>query len=127
MNKEQVLEFGFFNLARIESLKVDFRSRIGTALVRKNIPISIGRNKPKKTHPLIMKYDLYKTIHAEMDCIIGIDRHLVNNSTLYIYRERKDGTLASSKPCSTCMSFLKDLGVKKIYHTIDNGYELIKI
>lgn len=127
MTKEQVLRFGYFNLARIESLKVDFRARIGAVLVRQSKPISIGRNKPRKTHPLVSKYNKLKTIHAECDCIIGLDRHLAENTTLYVYRENKSGDLANSKPCIMCQSLLRDVGVKKVYYTITHGYEEMKV
>lgn len=118
---------GYFNLARLESLKVDFRARIGSVLSRQHTPISIGRNHPNKTHPLIQKYSKYKTIHAEMDSIIGLDRHLASGSTMYVYRENKNGELANSSPCAMCLSFMKEMGIKKVYHTYENGYKEIKL
>ena len=126
-DKKCVLNFGYFQLARNESLKVNFRSRIGAVLVRSGKPISVGRNHPTKTHPLVRKYHLHKTIHAEFSCVIGINRELVSGSTMYIYRETKDGTLALSKPCKTCMKFLKDIGIRKIYYTTKKGYLKEKI
>lgn len=127
MIKEKILNIGFFKLARNESLKVDFRARIGSVLVKNGKPVSVGRNKPLKTHPLIRKYDSLKTLHSEFDAIIGIDRHLVSGSTLYVYRERKDGTIANSCPCDMCMKFLRELKIKRILYTIDNGYKEIRL
>lgn len=127
LTKAQILKIGYFNLARVESLKVDFRARIGAVLVKKRKPISIGRNKPKKSHPLIYKHDKFKTLHAELDACLGISRHLTIDSSIYTYRELKDGTLANSKPCDMCIAILKELGVKKVYYTHSNGYSEIKI
>jgi deoxycytidylate deaminase len=127
MTKEAILKIGYFNLARTESLKVDFRSRIGSVLVKGRKPVSIGRNKPLKTHPLLRKYDSFKTMHAEIDACIGIDRHLIMGSILYVYREGADGNLAMSKPCEMCQKILKELGVKKVMYTIENGIDEIKL
>ena len=127
INKQQILNIGFFNLARIQSLKVNFRARIGAVLVKKGKPINVGQNKPYKTHPFIRKYHKHKTIHAEIDTIIGLDRHLVNGSNLYVYREISNGDLANSKPCEMCMKILKDLGLRRIYYTHEKGYSEIKL
>lgn len=127
MTKEQTLKKGYFNLARTQSLKVDFRARIGAVLVKSGKPVNVGQNKPYKTHPLTKKYDEFKTTHAEIDACIGIDRHLIVGSELYVYRETFDGNLANSKPCDMCMAFLKEFGLKKIYYTHEKGYTELKL
>lgn len=127
LTKNKLLEIGYFRLARIESLKVNFRARIGAALVKKNKVVSIGRNKPQKTHPMMCKFNKFKRLHAEIDACIGIDRNFVTDSVMYTYRELKDGTLANSKPCETCQFLLKELGVKKVYYTNTQGYSEIKL
>lgn len=127
MTTNDVINFGYFYLARHESLKVNFTSRIGAVLVKKNKSIISGRNQPKKTHPLVRQYNNVKTIHAEFSVIIGQKRNLIKGSTIYIYRETRNGKVANAKPCSMCMEFLKDMEIKKIYHTTSNGYELIKL
>ena len=127
LTKSKLLEIGYFRLARLESLKVDFRARIGAVLVKRNKVVSIGRNYPKKTHPMIYRIDKFKHIHAEIDAIIGTDRRFADNSVMYTYRELKDGTLANSKPCNMCAELLKELGVKKVYYTHSQGYSEIKL
>jgi deoxycytidylate deaminase len=127
MNKQEILKNNYFNIARLESLKTDFRSRIGAVIVRKKRIIAIGRNKPTKTHPITKKWDIYKTIHAEIDCIIGTDRTLLIGSDIYVYRELKDGSIAMAKPCDMCIGELKENGIKKAYYTTINGIECLKI
>lgn len=127
LEKDKVLKFGFFKLARIESLKVDFRHKIGAVLVKGAKPVSIGRNHPLKCHPIIKKYSEFKTIHAEFDAIIGIDRHLAIGGTLYVYREDFYGSLSLAKPCPMCLAFLLECGIKRIYYTTADGYDEIKL
>ena len=41
---------------------------------------------------------------------------------LYIYRIRKDQPFGLSRPCPSCMAAIKDLGIKDIYYTTNDGY-----
>ena len=125
LTKAEVLDFGHFKQARKQSLRVkDFSARIGAVLSRNGCPIAIGRNHPRKTHPIVHSYNCLKTIHAEFDVIIGINRNLAIGSTLFLYREKQDGTLAISKPCPMCEKFLRHSGVKRVYYTTASGYEM---
>lgn len=127
MNKNELLKIGWFNLARLESLKTDFRARVGAVAVRKGKVVSIGRNWPYKTHPMMKKYHEHKTIHAEADCAIGIDRELLSGATIYVYRELRDGSLALAKPCEVCSMILKDLNIKRVFYTTPNGFKEYKL
>jgi deoxycytidylate deaminase len=127
MTKQDILKISHFALARRESLKVNFHVRVGAVLVRQHCTISTGKNYPTKTHPLIRKYSNVKTIHAEFDAVIGIDRHLVEGSYLYVYRETRDGKIAMAKPCDMCLAFLIEMGVRKIFYTNHDGYETLII
>lgn len=63
-------------------------------------------------------------LHAEISCINSI-RNLDINFTkvkLYIYRIRKDQPFGLSRPCPSCMAAIKDLGIKDIYYTTNDGY-----
>lgn len=122
-----ISENKWFDLARLESLKTNFRSRVGAVLVRKGRAVAVGRNKPHKTHPILRKYDPYKTLHAEIDACIGTNRDLIIGSDIYVYRELKDGTLAMARPCEMCRQVLEDLGIKRVFYTTEKGYEIFKI
>lgn len=63
-------------------------------------------------------------LHAEINCINSI-RHLNINFSkvkLYIYRIRKDQPFGLSRPCPSYMSAIKDIGIKDIYYTTNDGY-----
>ena len=68
-------------------------------------------------------------LHAEINCTNSI-RHLDINFSkvkLYIYRIRKDQSFGLSRPCHSCMAAIKDLGIKDIYYTTNNGYAYKRI
>jgi hypothetical protein len=74
-----------------------------------------------KTHPASESMGSF--IHAEL----GVLRHLEpgpapKGTILAIYRERADGSVGNSKPCSSCMEMIKARGIKKIHYTVDNGF-----
>ena len=41
---------------------------------------------------------------------------------VYTYRELKDGSLSLSRPCESCLAFMKQLGIKRICYTTPDGY-----
>ena len=41
---------------------------------------------------------------------------------LYIYRKRNDKPYGMSRPCPSCMAAIKDLGIKHIYYTTNEGF-----
>ena len=62
----------------------------------------------------------HATHHAELGCILGIDRRKTMGSVMYVCRIGKNGDLRLSKPCTMCQSVLRYVGVKKVYYSIDN-------
>ena len=68
--------------------------------------------------------NLLPKLHAEISCISSI-RHLNINFSkvkLYIYRTRYDQDHGLARPCPSCMAAIKDLGIKHIYYTTNDGY-----
>lgn len=63
-------------------------------------------------------------LHAESSILIPIIKRKIDISgaELYIYREKKDGSLGLARPCSSCMKLIKQCKIKKIYYTTDDGY-----
>ena len=41
---------------------------------------------------------------------------------LYIYRIRKDQPYGMARPCPSCMAAIKDIGIKDIYYTTNDGF-----
>tara|TARA_R110000824_G_scaffold5670_11_gene26140 strand:+ start:675 stop:1124 length:450 start_codon:yes stop_codon:yes gene_type:complete len=61
----------------------------------------------------------HATHHAELGCILGIDRSKTSGSTVYVVRINKEGEYRLSKPCSMCHEILKFCGVRKVVYTVD--------
>lgn len=125
-------DYAFFEAAKGISKLSDFeRIHIGCVVVYKNRIISSGFNS-NKTSPLQKRYnsrrfsiDTPHKIHAEIKALSPILKmHDVDwaHLKIYLYRQRADGTLGMSRPCASCMTMLKDYGIKHIYYTTDDGY-----
>ena len=130
----------YFSKSKGVSQLSDFKQvHIGCVAVYKKQVIGVGYN-TNKTHPIQMKYNKYRDLewngiqpkaklHAELMCLLNIKDLNIDFAKvkIFIYREDKNGHLASSKPCNACMRAIKDYGIKDIYYTVDNGYNYEKI
>ena len=128
----------FFNSAKKCAEQSDYNgassAKIGAVAVFRKTIIAQGRNKDK-THPLQQQYNIYRynvngnhyypsKIHAEMEIISKIRYLDINFSEveIYVYRETKSGKRAMVRPCAACTKALKDLGIKKVFYTTNDGY-----
>lgn len=125
-------DYRYFEKARHAAMISDYyKTHIGCVAVYQGIVIGIGCN-CNKTHPTQKFYNKYRVLsdsmlpklHAEINCINSI-KHLEMNFSkvkLYIYRIRKDQPFGLSRPCPSCMAAIKDLGIRDIYYTTNEGY-----
>lgn len=130
----------YFKFAREASLNATytgshrFSPMIGAIAVYKGSIVATACN-TNKTSPLQARYNVYRykevntpsKCHAEVSLIQKLrwkfgDSIDWNKVHIYLYREYKDGTLAPSRPCPACMALLKELNIKKIFYTTENGY-----
>ena len=123
----------FFNIAREISFLSDFKGpKVGAVVTEKNRILSTGYN-AQKTRPLQHKYNIYRHFddydnsiarqHAEIAALsplIGKDIEWEKTS-IYIYRELKNGKKGCSKPCAACAKLIHDLGIKQIYYINEYG------
>lgn len=111
---------------------------IGCVAVYQGSIIGIGCN-TNKTHPIQKYYNSYRSdnenfddtvsllpkLHAEINCINSI-RHMNINFAkvkLYIYRLRNDDMpYGISRPCPSCMAAIKNLGIREIHYTTNDGF-----
>lgn len=115
------MKLKFFKLAKKLSLKSTHpQFKLGCVLVKRNAIVSLGFNQIK-THPKSV-FHPFNQLHAELDAILTADKRELQGSTLYIYRQHANGTLAISRPCKYCRAALVSVGVKKVYFTDDGGY-----
>ena len=94
-----------------------------------------------KTSPVQKKYNRERNysinasflrtncLHAEVNCLNKIKNLDIDFSraNLFVYREHKDGTTALARPCKACRAFAKDLGIKHIFYTTEDGYAYERI
>ena len=126
-------DYRYFSKARQAAKVSDFwKTHVGAIAVYQGNIIGVGCNL-SKTHP-IQKYnnkfreegnDHYNpTLHAEINCINSIRNMDIDfgKVKLYVYRIRKDQPYGLSRPCPSCMAAIRDIGIKDIYYTTDNGY-----
>ena len=121
----------FRKAAQLARLSTYARAKVGCIIVYHNKIISTGFNK-ERTDPLQKKYNVVNgipefglhKIHAEIDAIKHIIDLDINwkNVSIYVYRKRKDRPFGMSRPCDSCMTLIKELGIKHIYYTTDDGY-----
>ena len=111
-----------------------FSPAIGAVAIYKGSIVATAWN-TNKTSPLQARYNIYRfrdsntldKTHAEI-CLIQKLRWRFGDSIdwakvyIYLYREYKDGTLAPSRPCPSCLALIKELGIKRIAYTTEDGY-----
>jgi tRNA(Arg) A34 adenosine deaminase TadA len=62
----------------------------------------------------------HATLHAEIGCILGLDRSKTEGADVYVARVGKRGNLKMSKPCPMCEAALRHVGVKRVIFTVNN-------
>jgi deoxycytidylate deaminase len=115
----------FFDLAKKMSKFSDhIHHKIGGIIVYKSKIVSMGFNR-MRTNPNSNAYNRHT--HCELDCILRADREYLENSTIYLYRETKQGTPANSRPCCFCMVLLREAKITEVCYTNDGKFVKEKI
>lgn len=76
------------------------------------------------------RYELCKSVHAEMNCIISASRKDMIGSTLYLCgKEAKDGSyVKNSEPCVLCKRMIINAGIETvIVRDTEDQYRVIKV
>ena len=119
----------WLKVARSESLKSTYKHQLGAVIVSGGSIISKGFNQIRHSSKLKEHAKVDETLHAERDAIIKIkNKKKLFGSTIYIYREHKNGNPANAKPCIFCHEMIKASGIKKAIYTIETFpyYEEVK-
>ena len=134
----------YFKFAKIAAQFSDYKGTrsapaIGAVAVYKGSIVAAAAN-TNKTSPLQKYYNIYRYEPADTPCKAHCETQLIqrlrwrfgNNLDwarvhIYIYREYKNGKLAPSRPCPSCMAMLRDFGIKKIMYTTEDGFAEEKI
>ena len=121
----------FLKARQVATISDYYKTHIGCVAVYQGQVIGLGCN-TNKTHPVQKFYNRYREpsdtmlpkLHAEISCINQIKHLNINFSKvkLYIYRIRKDQPCGMARPCPSCMAAIRDLGIRDIYYTTNEGY-----
>lgn len=130
-------DYKYFKKAMQVAELSDYKKvHVGCIAVYQGQVIGVGYNS-NKTHPTQNFYNRYRQqsdimpakLHAEIKCINQIKTLNINFSKvkLYIYRIRHDRPHGVSRPCPSCMAAIKDIGIRDIYYTTNDGYSYERI
>ena len=120
----------FVKASQVAEISDFAKINIGCVAVYQGTIIGVGFN-TNKTHPMQKKYNRYRNgenfipkLHAEINCLNSIRYLDINFSKvkLYIYRKRKSANYGMCRPCPSCMAAIKDLCIKHVYYTTDEGF-----
>ncbi len=127
----------FFQIAERQAKLSNFHdNQLGCVVAYKRKVIAEGHNS-NKTHPIQKVYNEgYRTanneywpshtLHAEMACLIEAEKVLtkeeLSKATLYVCRTRRITPYGLARPCPACMKRIKDLGIRHIYYTTNDGF-----
>jgi deoxycytidylate deaminase len=124
----------FFDRAADIALESEFDVfHVGCIAVLKNKIIAASPNK-LKTHPVQAVYDKYRyncdysiknmhTLHAEIACLTQIKQDIdYTGLEVYVVRIKKNGDYGMARPCASCMPFLINKGVRKIFYSTNYGF-----
>lgn len=122
----------FFDAAKAVSKMSDFpRIHIGCVVTYGNHRIISSSCNSTKTHPLQKRLnkerfdaDTPHSLHAEVAALLPLLKDDIDFSKveIYTYRNLANGHLSLARPCPSCMKLIKDLGIRKIWYTTDDGY-----
>lgn len=122
----------YFSIADSVSRLSDHpKAKLGCIVINKGQIISSGYNSFTKTHPLQKRLDKRRfkeestgKVHAETSALLPlINNHIdLTKAEIYVSRKLKNGTIAMSKPCASCIALIKSCGIKVIHYTTADGY-----
>lgn len=112
-----------------KDLNHGLKSKHAAMLTVGNKIISMGVNKakscpfqkknsktPKQTNPFLE----YSYIHAEVDCLKGLEIDF-KHATLYVIRTDSNGKLMESCPCQGCTSLINKLKIPRLIYSTADG------
>ena len=115
----------YIEIAKKTALNNQSKFRHGAVLVKGGSVINTAVNKKKYNSFGNRFRNIYTcghaTHHAELSCILGIDKNKTQGATIYVARVNNQGEPRNSRPCPMCQEVLKFVGVKKVIFTKNDG------
>lgn len=92
--------------------------KIGAVLFKGDRILSSGHNKRGSGGSIHPKYqNKLDSIHAEQDCLLGLDWKRLKNHNIFTLRLNQSGMINLAKPCDMCFDMIKHIGLKGMYYT----------
>ncbi len=146
MKRPSKIEY-YLNIAKeVAQRSTCLRRRFGAVIVKDDQIISTGyvgapRGAPncidlgiclrdKFNIPPGERYELCRSVHAEMNAIINAARAGVSllGGTLYLYGEDvKSGEIVGKKPCKLCRRMIINAGLEKVIVKTKDGYDVYDV
>lgn len=124
-------ELRLMNLAKdLTSLSSHPNYHLAALLVKSNKVVSKGINRlaPKPHFVKRNKHGGDMGKHAEVDCLMFLDKSVTKGCSLYVAGRSKAGNLLLTIPCGSCMLVIRKMGVKKVYfHDTLGNLGMIKL
>lgn len=125
-------DYKFFKKAyKVATISDYHKTHVGCVAVYQGKVIGIGCN-CNKTHPIQYYYNKFREqsdnlpakLHAEINCLNQLKNLDIKFSKvkLYIYRICENRPHGIARPCPSCLAAIRDLGIRDIYYTTDNGF-----
>ena len=100
--------------------------RHGAVLMHKSKIISAGYNEQYKTNTSATRWFRWGFPHAEMSACIKAGFDACQGANLVVVRLTAAGSLGQSHPCKQCQKMFKDLGIKNVWYSNEDG-NLVKM
>jgi len=98
--------------------------RHGAVLAKGSKVLSLGVNKNQFSSfaAKFKKKPEHATVHAELGCILGVDRRSTSGATIYVVRISPQGEWRMSKPCCMCQAAMRYVGIRRVIYSVDKKF-----
>lgn len=115
-------------LAIKSAKKSPYKYQLGAVVIKGDKVYSSGFNHLRyvgKNEEKFVKYS--NSIHAEVHAVKNCKTEIEGKDVVVVRLKYDDRHFGLSKPCPSCMNYLKSVGVRKVIYTTDTSFEVIKI
>jgi dCMP deaminase len=138
------IEFYLKNAETIASRSTCLRRKFGAIVVNDDIIVSTGYSgsprgrlnccdigkcfRMEHNIPSGQRYELCRSVHAEMNAVINADPLRRIGATLYLVGIKNDGSYTEADCCSMCKRVIINSGISKVvFRTADGGTKEIDV
>lgn len=97
------------------------RYKLGACLYDHKGRIINSKGNLRKTHPALVKFTAYPYLHAESHCILGHGLDNCSGLSLFVLRLSAAGQATMAKPCDSCLTMGRYVGLDTIKYTNADG------